>query len=124
MFNKLKAGLDAVKGAADSGAMAQVTEAITPHIQPHLDKVTSMKAEDIQNDGQFQSIVVSPALVAISAASSGVTALIPRFDERFAIAMLHIRDELVICEEGKVSLAQDSQDRLPSVLEESFKKSA
>jgi len=124
MFNKLKGGIDAVKGAMDGGMMAQVINTITPHVQPHLDKVLDMNADAVQNDDEFKSTIVSPALVAVSAASSGSTSLIPRFEERFNIAMLHIRDELVVCEDGKVSLANDSQSRLPSVLEESFKKSA
>jgi len=124
MFNKLKGGIDAVKGAMDGGAMTQVVDTITPHIQPHLDKVLEMNTDDVQNDDQFKSNIVSPALIAASAASSGATALVPRFDERFSMAMLDIRDELVICEDGKVRLADDCQSRLPSVLEASFKKSA
>lgn len=124
MFNKLEGGIDAVKGAMDSGAMTLAIDTITPHVQPHLDKVLEMNTDDVQNDDQFKSKIVSPALIAVSAASSSATALIPRFYERFNIAMLHIREELVICDDGKVSLADDSQSRLPSVLEASFKKSA
>ena len=70
------------------------------------------------------SIVVTPALVMVSAAGGGVTSLIPNFDARFAVAMLHLRDELVVVDETKnsVELAADYQKRLPEVLVAGFKK--
>ncbi len=124
MFDKLKGGLDAVKGKMDSGAMAPIIDKITPHVQPHLDKVLGMSADHVQDDEKYKTNIVSPAVLAIHGSSSGATALIPRFDERFTIAMFHVRNELVICDQGKVGLAADCKSRLPSVLEEAFKKSA
>lgn len=55
-----------------------------------------------------------------------MTSLIPDFEKRFAIAMLYLRDELVIVDvtNGTVGLVPDYEARVPDVLTEGFKRSA
>ena len=87
-----------------------------------MDDIKSLKPTDILDDVKFSTMVISPMLLSFSASSGGATKLIPKFDERFRAAMLHVRNELVLVENDKVKLAENSQSLLPKTLIEGFKK--
>ena len=107
-----------------SGAMDTAINAITPILSEQMEKITGLKPSDINDDDKFDSVVISPLLLSIKAASSGVTGLIPNFNERFKGAMYHLRKELIVIEGDKVSLVENAQENLPGILLESLKQSA
>lgn len=114
--------LGGLKDKMGAGAMQKAIDNFTPEIQSQLDKITSMSPDDIQNDDNFKSKIVSPALVAASAASSGATKLIPKFDIKFTNALLNVRNELVKFEGRTISLVEGYEKRLPEVLMQGFKE--
>lgn len=117
MFSKLKS-------AVSDGPIKSVIEKVAPQLLVKLEEVSKLGASDIKNDEKFKSIVVAPALLAVQAASSGATRLIPNFDDRFGAALLHLRNELIVVDESnnQVTLAANFQSRLADVLVEGFKK--
>ena len=123
MLGKLK---NAAAKMAGDGALEKVVGKLCPQLSDQLQKVQELDGKAVACDETFTSKFVSPTLVALTAATSGTTKLIPNFDGRFTDAMLHTRDELVcVCaESGKVTLTDDFRQRLPQVLLEGFQKSA
>lgn len=110
------------KGKGD-GALQKAIESIVPRLQEHLENaVAELTPALIKDDDSYRQSVVSPALVVASGASGGVTSFIPGFKEKFGSAMMHLRDELLVCDDTSVALAENSRDRLPEVLTEGFKK--
>jgi hypothetical protein len=122
MFDKLKQGLSGVKDKADSGAVQKAVSQMAPQIQPHLEALGKLDAATVRSDDKYRTLFVSPALLAVNAASSGVTSLIPGFEGRFTRAMFHVRQELVAINDqaGTVALAADFAQRLPKVLLDGF----
>lgn len=109
--------------ATGDGAVQKAADAIAPRLHEHLEKVVGeLSPALIQDDDSYQQSVVSPALLVASGASGGVTSMIPGFKDRFSSAMVHLRDELLVCTETSVALAEDVRERLPGVLVEGLKK--
>lgn len=109
--------------ATGDGAMQKAADAIAPKLHQHLEStVGELTPALIQEDDSYRQSVVSPALLVASGASGGVTSFIPGFKEKFANAMMHLRDELLVCSETSVSLVEDVKERLPAVLLEGLKK--
>lgn len=111
-----------LKNKIGDGAVQKAINKFAPEIQAQLQKITQMKPADIQSDEKFSSLVVSPALLAISASSSGATKLIPSFDTKFSNALFNVRNELVKVETDKVSLVEGFESQLPDVLMQGFKE--
>lgn len=110
------------KGKGD-GALQKAIESIAPRLQEHLENaVAELSPAMIKDDDSYRQSVVSPALLVASGASGGVTSFIPGFKEKFGSAMMHLRDELLVCDDTSVALAENTRDRLPDVLTEGFKK--
>lgn len=116
---------DKLKGAIGDSGIKNAVEKYSPQILEKLQGISKLNVADVKDDDRFKSIVIDPALFSIKAASSGATSLISNFDNRFSVALLHARNELVVVDEpnNKVSLASDCQARLVDVLIEGFKKS-
>ena len=117
MFGNLKDKL------CDS-AVDKAINKFAPSLKEHMDTIKTLKPTDIQDNIKFKTMIISPMLISVSASSGGVTKLIPKFDERFQSAMLHVRNELVLVENDKVKLVEDSETKLPNVLLDGFKQSA
>ena len=115
--------LGSLKNKIGSGAIDKAVKTFSPALTEHLDKIKSLKTTDINDDAKFESLVISPMLVTILAASGGVTKLVQNFDDRFKSAMFHVRNELIEVDGDQVTLVDDVQTKLPSVLAEGFKKS-
>ena len=115
---------DKLKSSAGDAAIRKAIDKFAPTVNEKFAEITKLSCVDVKNDERFKKLVVTPALVMVSAASSGATSLIPNFDARFVVAMLHMRDELVVVDDTKnsVELAADYQKRLPDVLVAGFKK--
>lgn len=113
--------LGKLKDMASAAGLEKTVSSIEPVVREHLSKVKALGAEIIRDDARYAAQVVQPAYLAVVAASSGVTKLIPQFEERFGRVMLALRDELVVIEEGAVRLVDDFQARLPKVLIDSLK---
>jgi len=109
MFGKLK---EQMAGSATDKVVARIGGDLEPHIQA----LKQFKASDIQDDSLFESKITQPALIAIAAASSGVTQLIPGFNQKFSLALRHVRNELVCYDGDQVNLVDDYAERLPDVL--------
>ena len=114
--------LGKLKDMAGGAAAQKVVEHITPALQPHLDKIKDLNPDVVQDDDRYKQTIVTPALTAVAAGSGGVTAMLPKFSEKFTNAMLHLRDELIVVEGGAVRLVDGFQQRLPAVLMAGIKK--
>lgn len=109
--------------ATGDGAFQKAVDAIAPRLQEHLEKaVGELSPAMVQDDDSYRQSVVSPALLVASGASGGVTSFIPGFKEKFGNAMMHLRDELLVCDDSSVALAEDTRERLPGVLTEGLRK--
>lgn len=117
MFSGLKEKLGAT-------AIETAVNKFSPMLTEQMAKITSLKASDVNDDENFESVIVSPILMAINAASIGTTKLIPNFDDRFKSAMYHIRNELVETDGDSVRFIEGSKERLPQILLESMKSPA
>ena len=107
MFDKLK---NAVGDSAVKGAVEKFTQVL----DQKLAEIASLAPADIKDDARYKTYVVAPALIAVNASSGGATHLIPDFENRFAKAMLHVRNELVVINETNktIALVPDYRDRL------------
>ena len=115
--------LGKLKEMASAGAAEQAVSSFEPIVREHLAKVQALGAAIVRDDVSYAAKVVQPAYLAVLAATSGVTKLIPQFEARFGRVMLALRDELVLVEGDSVRLIEDFHTRLPSVLIESLKAS-
>jgi hypothetical protein len=111
-----------IKNKLGDAAVQKAIEKFAPQISAQLHKLTSMKVEDVRSDEKFRTLVVSPALLAAAAASSGATNLIPKFDLKFTNALFNVRNELVNLETDKIQLVAGFEQRLPDVLMQGFKE--
>lgn len=114
--------LGKLKNLAGSAALKPVVDKVTPMLEPHLEKIKALSPAAVQDDEQFKTTLIAPTLTAIAASTSGVTKMIPKFDEKFTNAMLHLRDELIIFDGNSVKLVDGFQGKLPTVLLEGLKK--
>lgn len=123
MIGKLK---NLASKAVENGAADKAIDKLCPELKVHLEKLNAFKASELSCDGTFTDKFIKPAQIALAASTYGATKLIPRFDERFTVAMLHTRDEicLIDTETDKVSLTTDAMAKLPQILQDGFKKSA
>lgn len=116
MFGKLKE-------SAGGAAVQKVVDALSPKLMEQTDRLKDMEPDVVRDDESFTEKFSKPALVAVAAMSSGVTSLVPRFEERFSAAMLHIRDELLVLDGERVELVEGFKERLPDVMLTGFKQS-
>jgi hypothetical protein len=116
---------DKLKGAVGEATINKAVNEFGPIVTEKLSTLLHLSPTEIEDDAQFKSHFIDPTLLALKAASSGAIALIPKFDDRFTRAMLHLRDELIVIEKGKdtVSLVPDVANRLPGVFLEGLKLS-
>ena len=114
--------LGKLKGKMSDNVADKAIEKLMPMIQEKIGKIQTLSAADVSDDANFKSRVIAPSLIAVSAASSGATKLLPDFENRFSAAMFHLRNELVTIDGDTVALVDDYQKRLPTVLKEGLKK--
>lgn len=110
------------KDLAGGAALNKAIEKIAPSLKPQLEKVTTMDASVVKDDEKFTEKMIKPAILAISAASGGVTKMIPNFETKLTNCLLHSRTELMKVEGEKVSLVEGFDKKLPGVLMEGLKK--
>jgi len=113
--------LGKLKEMASTAALEKAVASFEPVVREHLSKVQVLGAAIVRDDASYAANVVRPAYLAVVAASSGATKVIPQFEDRFGRVMLALRDELVLVEDNTVRLVEDFHVRLPSVLVNSLK---
>lgn len=109
MLGKLKSGM---------GGKAQAM--IEGLLDGQLQKLTALSPEVVRDDESFRAKFVTPAVLAIAAASGGASALAPRFNQRTEKTLFRLRDELVIEKDGQLALADNYRERLPGVVKAGF----
>lgn len=114
MFGKLKE-------MAGSAALDKAIANLEPVVTEQLAKVQALGAETLRDDARYSEHITQPAYLAVTAASHGITKLIPEFQDRFSRLMFRLRDDLVIIEDNAVRLVDDFKARLPQVLVDSLK---
>lgn len=115
MFGKLKE-------ASGGAAMQRAVDAISPKLMEQTEKLKELDPAIVSDDESFTEKFSKPALLGVAAATGGVSALIPRFDDRFNAAMLHMRDELLVLDGGRVEFVEGFKERLPDVMLAGLKK--
>ena len=117
---------DKLKNAVGEGAVRSAINTYADRINQKLEEVTKLKATEVSDDARYHSNVISPALAAVMASAGGATRLIPNFEQRFARAMLQVRNQLIIIDaaNNKVSLVPDYKSRVSDVLVEGFRRDA
>ena len=113
--------LTKLKEMASSAALEKAVASFEPVVREHLSHVQTLGAAVIRDDASYAANVVRPAYLAVVAASSGATKIIPQFEDRFRSVMLALRDELVLIEGSSVRLVEDFHLRLPAVLVNNLK---
>jgi hypothetical protein len=113
--------LGKLKEMAGSAAVDKALAHLEPIITDQLGKVQALGADTVQDDARFTQYIAEPAYLAVTAASNGITKLIPEFQPRFSRLMFRLRDDLFIVEGGAVRLVEDFKARLPTVLAECLK---
>lgn len=114
MFGKLK-------NLVGDKVFNQAVEKIKAELEPYLGSLLTMSPDNVNDDAFFTDKFVQPAKDKVEEKTSGVSKMIPGFDNKFKTAMFAVRDELVVAEGGKVSLVSDYSDRLPNVLKAALK---
>lgn len=109
MFGKLK-------DLASAGVVEKAVVALEPIVHEHLGKIQALGIATVRDDTSYASHVVKPAYLAVAAAVSGATKLIPQFEERFSGIMHALRDELLVFDSDSVRLVEDYQLRLRALL--------
>lgn len=116
MFGKLKESI--TSHGADT-----LANKLAPELENQLQAQISQVTPDVVfEDHSFHKYVVDPLRIAVSACISGADKLIPNFDEKFGIALLHIRDELIERQENQVAMVENYKEQLPDVLKSGFAK--
>ena len=116
MFGKLK-------DIAGSGALQKLIDKVGPEIKLKLQEcLATVDSGIISDDASYGQNVIGPVKLAVEASASGATKLVPHFDDKFDIAMLHLRDELIVTQGAGVALVEDFDQRLPDVLKSGFEK--
>lgn len=113
--------LGKLKEMASSATADKAIASLEPFVSEQLIKLQSIGAEIVRDNTRYAQHIIEPAYLTVTAASHGVTKLIPEFKERFSQLMLRVRDELLIVEDNAVRLVEDFKARLPSLLAESLK---
>lgn len=113
--------LGKLKEMAGAGALDKAVASIEPVVREHLAKAQALGATVVADDTSYAAKVVQPAYLAVVAATSGVTKLIPQFEARFGRVMRALRDEVLLVDGDSVRLVDDFQARLPSVLIDGFR---
>ena len=113
--------LGKLKEMAGSAAIDKALVHLEPVLTDQLGKVQALGAETIQDDARFTQYIAEPAYLAVTAASNGITKLIPEFKPRFSRLMFRLRDDLIVVEGSAVRLVEDFKARLPAVLAECLK---
>jgi len=114
MFAKLKSKMG-------DGVINQAVEKIEQAVKPHIDKILTLRPDDINNDDFYADQVINPAKLAIDVSTSGATQIIPKFEEKFKNAMFAIRDELIETTDTKITLVDDFENLYPQVLMNALK---
>ena len=116
MFGKLKE-------MASNGALDKVIEKVSPTIKEKLQEaIANIDSGIVSEDDRFTDKVITPIKLAVIASARGATQLVPGFDQKFNIAMLHLRDELIVVDGPSISLIDDFDNKLPEVLKSGFEK--
>ena len=113
--------LEKLKEMASTAALEKAVASFEPVVREHLSRAQALGASVLRDDASYSANVVRPAFLAVIAAASGATKLIPHFEDRFGRVMLALRDELVLIEDNGVRLVDDFHKRLPSVLVENLR---
>ena len=114
---------DKFKNAVGESTLKAAADRVAPIIKEKLGEL-DLNPSEIADDEKYKTYVVGPMLLAVKAGTSGLTGLIADFDKRFLVAMLHLRDELLVIDPAnkKVSLVPDYEARLPAALAEGLRK--
>lgn len=108
--------LDKLKQMANLMGAQKVIQQVNPILCEHLQKMTTFKAQQIQDDAFFDQTIAHPAWQAIQARLGTVARLYPGIESKFFNVMRNLRQELMeIKENGEISLVPDYENRLSDI---------
>lgn len=114
MFNKLKE-------LASGAVVKNVVDKVTPLITEQLEKVKSLRPEQLFDDTAFHQYVTKPTWLVVTASLGGLNKLYPPFEEKFSGMMMHIRNEIVQINDGKITFADGFRSKLPQIMMDGLK---
>jgi len=96
--------------------LAQVEE----HLVAVLDTMTTIPADIIFNDVQYEERVIQPAYTVLSTSISGLTLFVPSAKKNYTTIMYAIRNQLIERNNDSVSLKENSITELRELIRESI----
>ena len=74
--------LGKLKKVAGSGMLQKAVDKIAPSLNTHIEKIKELDPAKIHDDEFFKKTIIAPAHLAVTSASGGVIAFIPKFKEK------------------------------------------
>lgn len=101
----------------------KVVELLHKHFIQTTEKITNLAPETVFDDGLYQSRVITPTYISLSASISGLTVILPNSKQNYTKAMYRLRDDYLYEQDNKVNLKEGSKEKLLSLVKSSFELS-
>ncbi|MFZ1983219.1 MAG: hypothetical protein WAU91_02330, partial [Desulfatitalea sp.] len=119
-----KVMLGSLKEKAMDKAMEQLKKEIGPMVQEKIDLFQNLKPSDINDDGKYQTIIVSTLWQLAKMQSGGAIGMAQKFvdvEKKFRDGLFNVRNELVQVQGETVTLDPEFSDKVVPVLIASMK---
>lgn len=117
----------AMKEKAAAKALALFEEEMRVRVNDKIELFSSLKPADVNNDGIYTTLVVSPLWLYVKMQSGGALSALQRishvdFEARFRKGLFQIRNELVHVEGDSVKLDPDFREKVGPTLIKAFQE--
>ena len=113
-----------LKEKAKAQAMEKLENEIAPAVEEKIELFQNLKPSDVNDDEKYKALIVSPLWEVAKMQSGGAIEVAQKFidvETKFNDGLFNVRDELVQVEGETVSLDPEFNDKVVSVLIQSFK---
>lgn len=98
----------------------KVVELLHKHFIQTTEKITNLAPEVVFDDNLYQSRVITPTFITLSASISGLTVILPNSKQNYSKAMYRLRDEYLYEQDNKVNVKEGSKEKLLALVKSSF----
>jgi hypothetical protein len=113
-----------LKEKAKEKAMEKLENEIAPAVEEKIELFQNLKPSDVNDDEKYKALIVSPLWEVAKIQSGGAIEVAQKFvdvETKFNDGLFNVRDELVQVEGETVALDPEFNDKVVSVLFQSFK---